>query len=179
MAVLPKNVLSHVPAASCADTIDVIGQDSDGTRPNATANPGGWPVLSLFSGAGGLDLGFKKAGFQPVLAIDINPIAIETYQNNNPGTTAVAMDLSATSPSDLADLWETCCPGVAPIGIIGGPPCQGYSPSNVHQTEDDPRRKLLFNYADTLAAFKDRFGIDFFCTRECSRFTSQEALCAI
>ena len=72
------------------------------------------------------------------------------------------MDLSTTSPSDLADLWETSCPGVAPIGIIGGPPCQGYSPSNVHQTEDDPRRKLLFNYADTVTAFKDRFGIDFF-----------------
>jgi len=120
------------------------------------------PVLSLFSGAGGLDLGFQNAGFQPRLAIDINPAAVKTYQNNNHGTTAVAMDLSTTSPSDLADLWETCCPGVPPIGIIGGPPCQGYSPSNVHQTEDDPRRKLLFNYADTVTAFKDRFGIEFF-----------------
>ena len=44
------------------------------------------PVLSLFSGAGGLDLGFQRAGFQPVIAIDINPAAVETYQNNHPGT---------------------------------------------------------------------------------------------
>ena len=128
----------------------------------ATDSGIGLPVLSLFSGAGGLDLGFQNAGFQPKLAIDIDPSAVNTYQSNNPGTTAVATDLSTTSPSDLADLWETCCPGVAPIGIIGGPPCQGYSPSNVHQTEDDPRRNLLFNYADTVAAFKNRFGIDFF-----------------
>lgn len=140
MAVLPKSALCHVPAA----------------------NPAGWPVLSLFSGAGGLDLGFKKAGFQPMLAIDINPIAIETYQNNNPGTTAVPMDLSATPPLDIANLWETHSGGIAPVGIIGGPPCQAYSPSNVHQTDDDLRRRLLFNYLDIVANFKERFGIDFF-----------------
>lgn len=162
MAVLPKNALCHVPAASGADSMKAIDQDSDETKPHATANPGGWPVLSLFSGAGGLDLGFKRAGFNPMLAIDNNPIAIETYRNNNPGTTAVPMDLSATPPLDIASLWETHSGGSTPVGIIGGPPCQGYSPSNVHQTDDDPRRRLLFNYVDIVAYFRERFGTDFF-----------------
>ena len=94
----------HVPAVSGPDSIDVIGQESDETRPHVSANQEGWPVLSLFSGAGGLDLGFKRVGFHPMLAIDINPIAVETYQNNNPGTTAVPMDLSITPPSDIANL---------------------------------------------------------------------------
>ena len=97
-----------------------------------------------------------------MLAIDINPIAVETYQSNNPGTTAVPMDLSSTPPPDIANLWETHSGGIAPVGIIGGPPCQGYSPSNVHQSDDDPRRRLLFNYVDIVANFKERFGIDFF-----------------
>ena len=162
MATQPEYIRCHLPATSSCDPGFITNRDSSEATPQAIDSGMGLPVLSLFSGAGGLDLGFQNAGFQPRLAIDINPTAVETYQNNNPGTTAVAMDLSTTSPSDLADLWETCCPGVAPIGIIGGPPCQGYSPSNVHQTEDDPRRKLLFNYADTATAFKDRFGIDFF-----------------
>ena len=162
MATQPEYTRRHSPATSSCDPSFITNRDSSETAPQAIDSGMGLPVLSLFSGAGGLDLGFQNAGFQPRLAIDINPTAVKTYQKNNPGTTAVAMDLSATSPSDLADLWETCCPGVTPIGIIGGPPCQGYSPSNVHQTEDDPRRQLLFNYADTVTAFKDRFGIDFF-----------------
>ena len=162
MAIQPKIVRCHIPATSSFDPAFITKQGSGETTPHAADSGRGLPVLSLFSGAGGLDLGFQKAGFQPRLAIDINPSAVKTYQENNPGTTAVAMDLSTTPPSDLADLWEVCCPGVAPIGIIGGPPCQGYSPSNVHQNEDDPRRRLLFNYADALIVFNDRFGIDFF-----------------
>ena len=162
MATQPEHTGFHLPATTNCDPGFMANRDPSETTPQACEGGIGLPVLSLFSGAGGLDLGFRNAGFQPRLAIDINPTAVKTYQNNNPGTTAVAMDLSTTPPSDLADLWEICCPGVAPIGIIGGPPCQGYSPSNVHQTQDDPRRKLLFNYSDTLTAFKDRFGIDFF-----------------
>ena len=58
------------------------------------AEDGGWPVLSLFSGAGGLDLGFKRAGFRTGLAIDIDPAAVETYQRNHPGARVKQLDLS-------------------------------------------------------------------------------------
>ena len=55
---------------------------------------GTWPVLSLFSGAGGLDLGFKHAGFRPGLAVDIDPAAVETYSWNQPGTRIAQLDIA-------------------------------------------------------------------------------------
>ena len=48
------------------------------------------------------------------------------------------------------------------MGIIGGPPCQAFSVSNVHQKNGDPRSKLLVHYARVVQAFTSRFGLDFF-----------------
>ena len=122
----------------------------------------GWPVLSLFSGAGGLDYGFKLAGFRPALAIDINRAAIATYKRNHPDTTTVSVDLGMTDPADILALWENSTDGLKPVGIIGGPPCQAFSSSNVHQTENDPRRELLWNYAKLVQTFATHYEIDFF-----------------
>ncbi|MXZ90334.1 MAG: DNA cytosine methyltransferase [Chloroflexi bacterium] len=186
MAAPPKRVRRRVCGTRNIDPDFTTNLESSETTPPAIGSRIGWPVLSLFSGAGGLDLGFQTAGFLPMLAIDINPAAVETYQINNPGTTTVAMDLSTTPPLDIVDLWEQHCGDITPTGIIGGPPCQGYSPSNVHQTDDDPRRRLLFNYADTVATFKDRFEIDFFVLenvpgllhkRHCALFDEFENQC--
>ena len=120
------------------------------------------PVLSVFSGAGGLDSGFKNAGFRPVLALDINPAAVSTYRRNHPNTAVVRLDLSQASPADIVKLWEFHAAGLKPVGIIGGPPCQGFSLSNLHKTERDPRRSLLRNYANIITAFACRYEIDFF-----------------
>ena len=122
----------------------------------------GWPVISLFSGAGGLDQGFENAGFHPVLAIDINQAAVATYKRNHPDTKVILMDLAEADPTTILDLWEDSAIGLEPVGIIGGPPCQGFSSSNVHQTEKDPRRELLQNYASIINAFASRYSIDFF-----------------
>ena len=133
-------------------------------RPNTA--PGAlsrcWPVLSLFSGAGGLDYGFKLAGFHPVLAIDINHAAIATYKRNHPDTTAIPLDLATAEPAEILGLWENNAGSLEPVGIIGGPPCQAFSSSNVHQTENDPRRELLWNYARIVQTFTARYEIDFF-----------------
>ena len=123
---------------------------------------GRWPVLSLFSGAGGLDQGFMQAGFEPVLAIDINPAAIATYARNHPSTKTTCMDLATTDPATILDLWKDNAGGAKPVGIIGGPPCQAFSSSNVHQAENDPRRELLDNYARIVNSFTERYAIDFF-----------------
>ena len=120
------------------------------------------PLLSLFSGAGGLDLGFQQAGFQPLLAIDKNPAALDTYRANHPESAVADLDLSQCRPSEVAALWEQHNPHSHPVGIIGGPPCQGFSSSNVHQADDDPRRQLLFNYADIVSEFNARNCISFF-----------------
>ncbi len=118
--------------------------------------------MSLFCGAGGLDHGFQKVGFRPVLAIDVNRAAIETYKRNHPNTTVRSIDLATVEPTTILDLWEECAEGLEPIGIIGGPPCQAFSSSNVHQSQNDPRRKLLDNYACIINTFATRYSIDFF-----------------
>ena len=123
---------------------------------------GAWPVLSLFSGAGGLDLGFKHGGFRPRLAVDIDPVAVETYRWNQPDTHVALLDIAQSNPDKLVDLWISVNGDEAPVGIIGGPPCQAFSISNVHQKRIDPRRKLLINYAKVIEAFTSRLGLDFF-----------------
>ena len=104
-----------------------------------------WPVLSLFSGAGGFDLGFKQAGFKPRLAVDIDPAAVETYRWNEPDTHVALLDIAESTPDDLVKLWISINGDKGPVGIIGGPPCQAFSISNVYQKKGDPRRKLLVN----------------------------------
>ena len=119
-------------------------------------------MLSLFSGAGGLDLGFRNAGFRAKLAIDIDPAAAETYRWNHPNTHVAQLDLARSTPDELVNLWVSVNGDERPVGIIGGPPCQAFSVSNVHKKRLDPRRKLLFDYADVIEAFTDRLELDFF-----------------
>lgn len=121
-----------------------------------------WPVLSLFSGAGGFDLGFRSAGFRPGLAIDFDPAAVSTYRWNQPDTHVSSLDIAETDPDEFVNLWKSINGDERPVGIIGGPPCQAFSASNVHQRRGDPRSKLLVHYANVIQAFTDRMGLDFF-----------------
>ena len=84
-----------------------------------------WPVLSLFSGAGGFDLGFKQAGFKPGLAVDIDPAAVETYRWNEPDTHVALLDIAESSPDELVKLWTSINGDNGPVGIIGGPALSG------------------------------------------------------
>jgi DNA (cytosine-5)-methyltransferase 1 len=53
-------------------------------------------------------------------------------------------------------------PGTTPIGVIGGPPCQGFSRGNAGADAEDPRNLLPFKYADVLAALNKRYSLRFF-----------------
>lgn len=126
---------------------------------------GSLPVLSLFCGAGGLDLGFEDVGFAPLLAIDKSSAAVETYNQNrhlgiSPGKIG---DLSAIDVSQVHSWWEkNAGKGVRPVGIIGGPPCQAFSVGNARKLQDDPRARLPLAYARVLEYFNTRFKLDFF-----------------
>lgn len=91
-------------------------------------------ALSLFSGAGGLDLGFETAGFRTVTAVDIDPNSVSTIRKNRPEWNPVEADMREWMPDDLPD---------TPDVLIAGPPCQGFSLGGNRRAADD--RNSLFN----------------------------------
>lgn len=118
------------------------------------------PLLSLFCGCGGLDQGFVRHGFRPLLALDCDPSAVDTYNRNLPSV-AVEADLAGISSDAVRELWEERS-DVPPRGIVGGPPCQAFSSSNVSDTRWDPRKRLTHNYAKIVNDFSEDGELDFF-----------------
>lgn len=119
-------------------------------------------IISLFCGAGGLDVGFRSAGFRVALACDNSQAAISSYNANCKRHIARVQDLAKATPKDLVRLLNEASPGEVPVGIIGGPPCQGFSRGNAGANPSDPRNLLPFSFANTLAALNKRFSISFF-----------------
>lgn len=118
-------------------------------------------IVSLFSGAGGLDYGFKNLGFPLSIAIDNSSWAIATHQRNFPETKAITADLVKLKASGvLEQLADILTPG-EPIGIIGGPPCQGFSRANTSAVAGDPRNKLPALYLDLVTALQAKYDVRF------------------
>jgi DNA (cytosine-5)-methyltransferase 1 len=118
-------------------------------------------VVSLFAGAGGLDLGFRRAGFEITLAFDSNAAAVATYRHNFTGVDAVQADLAELGPGGvLAAVLEALPPG-SQIGVIGGPPCQGFSRANTAQTTNDPRNLLPDLFLDVIQALRGLYAVEF------------------
>lgn len=97
-------------------------------------------VLDLFSGAGGLALGFAGAGFDLVCAIDNEYAAMETYRANI-GAHVAAHDLSGDVTFSPVDV------------IIGGPPCQGFSSAGLRRAGDQ-RNTLVSRFAEIVATLR-------------------------
>ena len=116
-------------------------------------------LLSLFCGSGGLDYGFTCAGFETILALDNNPDAVSTFNANFEGNVAREKDLSCLKPDEFLSLIPS---SAKPIGMIGGPPCQGFSRGNVFADAKDPRNRLPYRFADLLAAVNRKYEIHFF-----------------
>jgi DNA (cytosine-5)-methyltransferase 1 len=119
-------------------------------------------VISLFSGCGGLDLGFEMAGFRPVIAYDIFESAVVTYNTNRDQTIAKCVDLTKLDANEIVDHIQDKSKDEAPIGVIGGSPCQAFSRSNVKPKEDDARRTLPGRYAQLLGELNKQYPIHFF-----------------
>ncbi len=116
-------------------------------------------LISLFSGPGGMDEGFRQAGFRTLLAFDNDAAAVDTFKSNHPLATVKRADLSVLGEEEIVQTWRNSFP---PVGLIGGPPCQSFSISNVYQTSDDPRHRLPEHYARILKALNQAFAIHFF-----------------
>jgi len=101
-------------------------------------------IISLFSGSGGLDLGFLATGkFKIIFANDFSKEACETYTHNI-GNHIICEDVTNLKNLPNADL------------IVGGPPCQGFSTANPARSFDDPRNQLFKEYARIIGEVKPK-----------------------
>lgn len=107
--------------------------------------------ISLFTGAGGLDIGFKEAGFKGLLASDIMPQAKDTYNFNFPDETYLLEDVRKLSISEIKSYIGNKKIDV----IIGGPPCQGFSNMG-NKNSADPRNMLFESYVKIVDAIRPK-----------------------
>jgi DNA (cytosine-5)-methyltransferase 1 len=97
-----------------------------------------YSAISLYSGAGGMDLGFARVGFDIRWAIDNDPFAVRTY-NANLEPRGVCADVLGVDPPL----------GTAPELVIGGPPCQGFSVIG-RMDPHDPRSRHVDHFFDVV-----------------------------
>src|SRR3989442_15505098 len=97
------------------------------------------PVVSLFCGPGGMDLGFRQAGFVPLVAIDESQSAVDTYNWNDAKHVGRKEDIRTLSNASIVELIMKASPEVAPRGVIGGPPCQSFSSATATKNHPHPR----------------------------------------
>ena len=118
-------------------------------------------VLSLFCGAGGLDLGFERAGYEICLSVDRSAAAIATHKRNFDAEKSLQADISTLGPGGICQALLERVPAGSRIGIIGGPPCQGFSRANTASYTDDPRNSLVDLYVRIIHRLDKDFEIDF------------------
>lgn len=104
-------------------------------------------IVSLFSGAGGLDLGFEKAGFDVVWANEYDKDIWETYRKNFPNTFLDTRSIVKIGTEEIPEC----------DGIIGGPPCQSWSEAGALKGIKDKRGQLFFDFIRILRAKKPKF----------------------
>ncbi|WP_084418461.1 DNA cytosine methyltransferase [Henriciella litoralis] len=109
-------------------------------------------ILDLFCGCGGLSLGAHYAGFASHVAIDVDSTLSSAYRANFPRTNVLTGDLASISPRDFRHFFGK----EGPIGVIGGPPCQGFS-SIGKRDNSDPRNSLLIKYFEVVQELQPKF----------------------
>lgn len=109
--------------------------------------------IDLFSGAGGLSLGFEQAGFDIAAAVDVDPVHCAVHHFNFPDTVVIPRSVDELSAAGIRD--------AASIGnravdcVFGGAPCQGFSLIG-HRALDDPRNGLVRHFVRLVAELRPR-----------------------
>ncbi len=105
-------------------------------------------LVSLFSGAGGMDIGFEKAGFRTIWANEYDKTIAPSYQNFFPNTQFDGRSIRDIPDEDLP---------VHALGVIGGPPCQSWSEAGARRGIHDPRGELFFEYLRVIKRIQPQF----------------------
>ena len=104
-------------------------------------------IAGFFAGAGGLDLGFKNAGFSVPYANEYDKSIWATYEHNFPKTHLDKRSIVEISPEDIPEV----------TGYVGGPPCQSWSEAGAARGIDDDRGQLFFEYLNLIDANRPAF----------------------
>lgn len=139
----PLRNIEHMFARQGSFALDLGASGLTG-RMATNVTPSPYSAISLYSGAGGLDLGFARSGFDVRWAIDSDPFAVETY-NANLEPRAVCGDVLRVDPPAA----------LRPTLVIGGPPCQGFSVIG-RMDPDDPRSQHVDHFFDIVAHVRPR-----------------------
>ena len=135
-------------------TADNIKKEEDFRKISIIKDDNNLNVIDLFSGCGGMSLGFKWAGFNSVLATDIDENAISTYEHNFPNVPVIGDDLKHIKKCEFDRLIADNSIDV----VIGGPPCQGFSLANKRRNtiKDDPRNELFYDFVRVVNWYKPK-----------------------
>jgi len=112
-------------------------------RENSSKDGKSFKIASFFTGCGGLDLGFEKAGFEVVWANEYDKSIWDTFNHNFPH---VPLDKRSIIDIPSSEIPST-------DGIIGGPPCQSWSEAGAGRGLDDHRGQVFFEY---IRAIRDK-----------------------
>lgn len=115
--------------------------------------------ISMFSGAGGLDLGFERAGWSRLLASDIDRDSVSTLRANTRKAlreTVIEADIRSLQAEDLRARAGGIAPG-ALDAIVGGPPCQSWSSAGLQRGLDDDRGRLFLDFIRLANRLDPRF----------------------
>lgn len=142
--IVSSDVLEKISKALSCDINDIVEMINDENEEYIVQNdPSKLKVISLFSGAGGMDLGFINAGFEIIWANDFFEDAVNSYRRNI-GKHIVLGDITKISSDNLPN---------NPDVIIGGFPCQGFSVANNKRSMSDKRN---FLYKEMLRIISDK-----------------------
>lgn len=108
--------------------------------------------VDFFCGAGGLSIGFERAGFETTFATDWDAAAVETFNFNRPRQKPVALQ------ADIKTLFKDQDTGssIKADVVTGGPPCQSFSTANRQRIIDDPRNNLYKEFVRCCDAIKPK-----------------------
>lgn len=114
-------------------------------------------IISFFAGAGGLDLGFEKAGFNIKMAVELESIMCKTLEMNkkNEDTKILQQDILQATAQDILEQAELQAGQVT--GIIGGSPCQSFSTAGKRSAFDDVRGQAMIKYIDLINEIRPKF----------------------
>ena len=110
-------------------------------------------IISLFSGAGGLDMGFKNAGFKTIWANEYDKTITPTFLKNFPQVTLNINSITKITDDEILAIGD----GNDVAGVIGGPPCQSWSEAGAKRGIDDHRGQLFHDYIRFIRLLKPKF----------------------